>query len=160
MIRLMETAQCSEGPRQGEIFNQLELPNFFMRIEQFNKMYGMPTPNAPVGVSAERRAQFKTMLAKELDELDDVPYGGIEELVALADLFGDLIVYVASEARRCGIPLEAVLQIIMDSNSSKLQADGTALFIDGKLQKGPGYWKPEPKIQLLLESMNVNDHNG
>jgi hypothetical protein len=45
----------------------------------------------------------------------------------------------------------------MDSNASKLQADGTPLFVEGKLQKGPGYWKPEPKIKDLILSMKEQE---
>ena len=47
--------------------------------------------------------------------------------------------------------LEAVLQIIMDSNASKLGADGKPIYdANGKFLKGPNYWKPEPKIRELL----------
>jgi predicted HAD superfamily Cof-like phosphohydrolase len=72
---------------------------------------------------------------------------------ALADLLGDLIVYCASEARRWGIPLEPVLNTIMESNFSKLGADGQPLYDErGKVLKGPNYWKPEPKIEELLKA--------
>ena len=74
-------------------------------------------------------------------------------LTPVADLLGDIVVYCTSEAQRHGIPLPAVLDVIMDSNASKLQADGTPLFIAGKLQKGPGYWKPEAKIEELLRRL-------
>jgi hypothetical protein len=44
-----------------------------------------------------------------------------------------------------------VLQIIMDSNASKLGADGKPIYdANGKFLKGPNYWKPEPKIRELL----------
>lgn len=74
----------------------------------------------------------------------------MEIFTELADLLGDIQVFCASEMKRFDIPLDATLRIIMDSNSSKLQADGTALFVDGKLQKGPNYWKPEPMIEEML----------
>jgi hypothetical protein len=40
----------------------------------------------------------------------------------------------------------------MQSNFSKLGADGKAIISEGKVQKGPGYWKPEPQIKELLRS--------
>ena len=50
-------------------------------------------------------------------------------------------------------PLEDVLDIIMDSNESKLGADGKPIYdANGKFLKGPNYWKPEPKIRALLNS--------
>ena len=80
----------------------------------------------------------------------------LDVAVALADLLGDIIVYCRSEALKYGLPLEDVLDIIMDSNESKLGADGNPIYdANGKFLKGPGYWKPEPKIMALLEARGV-----
>ena len=58
--------------------------------------------------------------------------------VAIADVLGDIIVYCRSEALKYGIPLEEVLDIIMDSNESKLDADGKPIYdANGKFLKGP-----------------------
>ena len=138
------------------------MSDFFQRVKAFNQMYGIPTPGAPFTSRSEVRhrlvEEFLPMLRQEVaegdevvDQLGELPM--IDVLTALADWYGDLIVYCASEMSRHGIPAEAVLSIIMDSNASKLQADGTALLINGKLQKGPNYWKPEPKIKALLDSL-------
>ena len=71
----------------------------------------------------------------------------------LADWLGDIVVYCASEARRWGIPLNRVLNVIMESNFSKLDADGQPIYDErGKVMKGPNYWKPEPKIKEVLDS--------
>ena len=44
-----------------------------------------------------------------------------------------------------------LLAIIRQSNFSKLGADGKPIYDErGKVQKGPGYWKPEPKISEML----------
>jgi len=76
--------------------------------------------------------------------------------VALADLLGDVMVYCRSEALKYGLPLEAVLDVIMDSNESKLGADGKPIYDgNGKFLKGPNYWKPEPKIKALLEARGI-----
>ena len=72
---------------------------------------------------------------------------------AIADLLGDVIVYCRSEALKYGLPLEGVLDVIMDSNESKLGADGNPIYdANGKFLKGPNYWKPEPRIKALLEA--------
>jgi predicted HAD superfamily Cof-like phosphohydrolase len=136
------------------------MSNFFSeRIPAFNDMYKMETIPHNVEAKAARLHQFRNMIANELDEGADIKNmldeRGLENAqVMMADWLGDTIVYCASESLRWGIPIEQVLQIIMDSNASKLQADGSALFIDGKLQKGPGYWKPEPKIKELLDDQS------
>lgn len=40
----------------------------------------------------------------------------------------------------------------MDSNESKLGADGNPIYdANGKFLKGPNYWKPELRIKALLQ---------
>lgn len=56
-----------------------------------------------------------------------------------------------------GIPLEDVLAISMNRNESKLDADGKPIYdLNGKLQKGPNYWKPAPRIKELLQAAVTN----
>jgi predicted HAD superfamily Cof-like phosphohydrolase len=53
------------------------------------------------------------------------------------------------------LPLDQVLAIIMQSNFSKLGADGLPIYDErGKVMKGPNYWKPEPKIQAMLGALS------
>ena len=143
-------------------------------IIKFNAMYGMPVSEVPTLISAQRLKDFKSILAKELNEIDEIiikmeaieegmanDYAPTEEQVtdvqvSLTDLFGDLQVYCASEMVKWGLPLELTLQIIMMSNFSKMGADGKPIYDEqGKLQKGPNYWKPEPRLKLMLEAVAV-----
>jgi predicted HAD superfamily Cof-like phosphohydrolase len=132
-------------------------------IKKFNGIYKLPVNDKPtleVGVPvAERLRAFKNILAEELDEIDEIvtavenKTADIEVLTMLADLLGDIQVYCASEMAKFGLPLDQVLAIIMQSNFSKLGADGKPIYDErGKVQKGPNYWKPEPTIQKLLQS--------
>lgn len=129
-----------------------------------NAMYRLPrneVPTIPADV-ADRLKKFKATLSDEVDEIDEIVASagaGVSQLdlaVAIADLLGDVIVYCRSEALKYGLPLEAVLDIIMDSNQSKLGADGNPIYdANGKFLKGPNYWKPEPKIRELLQSLQA-----
>lgn len=117
------------------------------------------TPTIPENV-VERLVKFKATLIDEVNEIDDIiamTQSGattVDIAVAIADLLGDLTVYCRSEALKYGLPLEEVLNVIMDSNESKLGADGNPIYDqNGKFLKGPGYWKPEPKIQELIEKL-------
>lgn len=132
---------------------------FFNRIKKFNQMYGLNAPGVPTYDEslAFRLTQFKEILQDELNEvdliLDKIKSGEQSEIDILTDLsdwLGDIIVYCSSEMTRHGLPSEDILSIIMDSNDSKLDANGNPIVINGKVQKGPGYWKPEPKIKELL----------
>ena len=132
---------------------------FADRIAQMNAMYKLPAhaaPQIPENV-ADRLKKFKATLLDEVHEIDEIVAQAeagaapLDLAVAIADLLGDVIVYCRSEALKYGLPLEAVLQIIMDSNASKLGADGKPIYdANGKFLKGPNYWKPEPKIRALL----------
>ena len=137
---------------------------FAQRIAAMNAMYRLPVtdrPSLPADV-AERLTKFKATLLDEVHEIDEIvalsKNGGtpLDIAVAIADLLGDIMVYCRSEALKYGLPLEDVLDIIMDSNESKLDANGNPIYDgNGKFLKGPNYWKPEPKIKALLENRAV-----
>lgn len=152
-----QNSLCSIGPPMNR--------NFAKRIAAMNAMYRLSahdTPVIPADV-ADRLLKFKATLMAEVDEVDDIvamAQSGASKLdvaVAIADLLGDVIVYCRSEALKYGLPLEQVLDVIMDSNESKLGADGNPIYDqNGKFLKGPNYWKPEPRIRALLSnSMRV-----
>jgi predicted HAD superfamily Cof-like phosphohydrolase len=134
---------------------------FASRIAAMNAMYKLPArdrPALPADV-ADRLVKFKATLLDEVHEIDEIvnlaERGGsrTDILVAIADLLGDIVVYCRSEALKYGLPLEEVLDVIMDSNESKLGADGKPIYdANGKFLKGPNYWRPEPRIRALLES--------
>jgi predicted HAD superfamily Cof-like phosphohydrolase len=137
---------------------------FAERIALMNAMYKLPAngqPTLPANV-AERLVKFKATLLDEVHEIDDIAAmvdkgaAPADVLVAIADLLGDVMVYCRSEALKYGLPLEQVLDVIMDSNESKLGADGKPIYDgNGKFLKGPNYWKPEPKIKALIEAAGV-----
>lgn len=136
--------------------------SFARRIAAMNAMYKLPASGKPVLPEnvAARLVKFKATLMDEVHEIDEIVAlaeknaSQTDILVAMADLLGDVVVYCRSEALKYGLPLEDVLDIIMDSNESKLGADGKPIYdANGKFLKGPDYWKPEPKIKALLENM-------
>ena len=137
---------------------------FAQRIAAMNAMYKLPAndrPALPADV-ADRLTKFKATLLDEVHEIDEIvalaKNGGAASdiAVAIADLLGDVVVYCRSEALKYGLPLEDVLDIIMDSNESKLGTDGNPIYdANGKFLKGPNYWKPEPKIKALLQALSA-----
>lgn len=142
--------------------------SFEQRIAAMNAMYKLPAndqPSLPANV-ADRLVKFKATLLDEVHEIDEIVKlahdGGstIDIAVAIADVLGDIMVYCRSEALKYGLPLEDVLGVIMDSNESKLGADGNPIYdANGKFLKGPNYWKPEPRIKALLEARGIIDRS-
>lgn len=134
------------------------------RIHAMNEMYKLPVNTTPTLLEdpASKLKKFKATLIDEVHEIDEIVQKikdgepDIDVKVAIADLLGDIIVYCRSEALKYGLPLEEVLDIIMDSNESKLGADGKPIYDqNGKFLKGPNYWKPEPKIKALLSNSDI-----
>jgi predicted HAD superfamily Cof-like phosphohydrolase len=129
-------------------------------------MYQLDSNVEPTLLGPERLRQFHDIISEEVDEGLDLaakyealvgagsPLEADKRLAVLtemSDWLGDLVVYCASEARRWGLPLGGILDVIMQSNFSKLGEDGLPIYDHrGKVMKGPGYWKPEPKIEELL----------
>jgi NTP pyrophosphatase (non-canonical NTP hydrolase) len=138
--------------------------SFAERIAAMNAMYKLPAndrPTLPENVM-DRLVKFKATLLDEVHEIDEIVSlakdggGALDIAVAVADVLGDIMVYCRSEALKYGLPLEEVLDIIMDSNESKLDGNGNPIYDgNGKFLKGPNYWKPEPKIRALLEQRGV-----
>jgi predicted HAD superfamily Cof-like phosphohydrolase len=145
------------------------MTTFFENIKRFNDMYSLssldrPPQDGQVFDFKERLANFKSIIQEEVEEADGIlknyaynpqdPDAELKFLTDLSDWLGDMIVYCASEARRFGLPTEQILQVIMDSNFSKLGPDGQPIYDErGKVMKGPNYWKPEPKIENLLREI-------
>ena len=150
---------CCERLTNGD---GLMSKSFRDRIQTMNEMYKLPIHETPhlFPDAEDRLLKFKRTLLDEVAEIDDIAEqirrgeDAIDVQVAIADLLGDVIVYCRSEAMKYGIPLEAVLELIMDSNESKLGSDGKPIYDEnGKFLKGPNYWKPEPQIKQLLASL-------
>ena len=137
---------------------------FAHRIAAMNAMYKLPAHHAPAVPAdvADRLVKFKATLIDEVHEIDEIVQlaksgaSPLDVAVAIADVLGDIMVYCRSEALKYGLPLEDVLDIIMDSNESKLGADGKPIYdANGKFLKGPNYWKPESRIKALLAARGV-----
>ena len=130
------------------------MATFVERISQMNKTFEVPTNDTPTDMGASRIQQFHKVLSEEVNELlEALPESpdGSSNMVAYADCLGDIVVYVFSEAERWGIPLDAVLHAILDSQDSKL-VDGKPVWAPdrSKFIKGPNYQPPESAILEIL----------
>jgi predicted HAD superfamily Cof-like phosphohydrolase len=128
---------------------------FSEQITQFNSMYRLPTSDTPtlsqVGDWKNRLVSFKKTIGDEVTEVDDIVSAvdaeDIDTLTNIADWLGDLQVYAASEMAKFGLDNDVILDIIMRSNFSKQNTDGSTSYDEhGKVLKGPNYYKPEPEI--------------
>lgn len=136
------------------------MSTFPTQIKAMHQMYGLDINSVPTTESSDGRSlnkrldTFHSILSEEVGEIYDinaVRSEGLDSLVEIADVLGDIIVYCHSEALKYGIPMFEVLNIIMESNLSKLGADGLPIKdARGKVLKGPNFFSPEPRIRELL----------
>ncbi len=136
------------------------------RIVDFNQMYNLGTFQEPE--LPGRLVNFLKIIRDEVSEGDELleklrkgKIEGYDAYTELADWLGDMIVFCASEMLRHGIPVMSTLDIIMDSNESKLGEGGKPIHDPetGKVLKGPNYWKPEPMIKKMLMALAASNGN-
>jgi len=138
--------------------------NFLEDVKKMTTLYGQPKNEKPTLLGVKQLENFKSVLSEEVNEVDEIiklykskenninDEDKVAVLTELADWLGDIIVYCSNEATKYGINLENVLDIIMQSNFSKMGADGKPIKDErGKFLKGPNYWKPEPKISEFFK---------
>lgn len=139
------------------------MSDFFRRIKEMNEVMKIGNPSKLKDLGLKRIIQFRTIINDEVKEVDDVieksqigPHDSSvtasESLVDYFDWLSDMIVYSASEMVRWGVDPDHILQLVMDSQESKLDENGEPIHCPetGKFLKGPNYQAPEPMIRAYL----------
>ena len=107
------------------------------------------SPKANLGVS---KNQLRFVLMKEENE-EYFEAAQNNDLVEVADALGDMLYILCGTIIEHGLQhkIEAVFEEIQLSNMSKLGEDGQPIYReDGKVLKGPKYFKPN--IESILNS--------
>ena len=108
----------------------------------FHTAFGAPVAEGAPTLTFDRAGLRHDLIAEEYEEFVDAFYAG--DLVGVADALADLTYVIYGFALEAGIPLDDVLREVHESNMSKLREDGTPLLrYDGKILKGPNYFKPD-----------------
>lgn len=107
-------------------------------------------PRADLGES-KNRLRFNLMKEENEEYLEAVTKN---DLVEIADALGDMLYILCGTIIEHGLQhkIEEVFDEIQRSNMSKLGEDGQPIFReDGKVMKGPNYFKPDFS-KILLSS--------
>ena len=129
---------------------------FLDKITKFNEMYNLRINDKPTDIGYDALVNMADIIKEEAKEFDDIinnyKIESIDTLTDIADILGDLVVYCFTFAKQWGIPLDRVIEVIMESNFSKLGDDGKPIHDErGKVCKGPDYLKPEPRIKEIIK---------
>jgi len=107
------------------------------------------TPKASLGIE-KNMLRYKLMREENEEYLEAA---NEDDLIEVADALGDMLYILCGTIIEHGLQhkIEEVFDEIQRSNMSKLGEDGEPIYReDGKVLKGPNYFKP--KIQEILES--------
>ena len=114
----------------------------FEKVRIFMKTYGQEVKDK-AGFSDARTNKLRIDLIKEeLDELTEAMQD--ENLLEVADALTDILYVTYGAGHAFGIDLDKCFEEVQNSNMSKLGEDGKPIYNeDGKVMKGPNYFKPD-----------------
>lgn len=116
-------------------------------VELFHRSFGLGINQAPVANLGEEKNLLRfNLMDEENREYMEAATNG--DLVEVADALGDMLYILCGTILEHGMQykIEEVFEEIQRSNMSKLGADGKPIYReDGKVLKGPNYFKPDIK---------------
>jgi predicted HAD superfamily Cof-like phosphohydrolase len=113
-------------------------------VKIFHETYGLGVSNEMIADLGKLKNELRYNLMKEENEeyLEAVENN---DIVEIADALGDMLYILCGTILEHGLQnkIEEVFDEIQRSNMSKLDADGKPIYReDGKVMKGPNYFKP------------------
>ena len=120
-------------------------------MAEFHDAFGIESANAPVVSLPEQTVLLRHNLMKEENE-EYLEAAQNKDLVEVADALGDMLYILCGTILSHGMQhkITEVFNEIQRSNMSKLGSDGKPIYReDGKVLKGPNYFKPN--IASILE---------
>ena len=121
-------------------------------VHEFHSAVGLGINTNPTGDLGENKNMLRYNLMKEENEeyLEAVTNN---DIVEIADALGDMLYILCGTIIEHGLQdkMESVFDEIQRSNMSKLGHDGKPIYReDGKVLKGPNYFKPNFEEILKL----------
>jgi len=120
-------------------------------VQKFHEAFGLGMKDEPTANLDMKKNLLRYELMREENE-EYLEAANNNDLVEVADALGDMLYILCGTIIEHGMQhkIEAVFNEIQRSNMSKLGADGKPIYReDGKVLKGPNYFKPN--ILKILE---------
>ena len=116
-------------------------------VTSFHKAYSIGIEHSPTVSLPENISLLRFNLMKEENE-EYIEAAKKGDLIEVGDALGDMLYILCGTIITHGFQakIEAIFDEIQRSNMSKLDEKGRAIFReDGKVMKGPNYFKPDLK---------------
>jgi len=120
-------------------------------VEAFHNAFGITNRETPIAFTNDKEIKLRfDLMAEENEEYLEAAKNN--DLIEVADALGDMLYILCGTILSHGMQhkIETVFNEIQKSNMSKLGADQKPIYReDGKVMKGPNYFKPN--IKAILE---------
>ena len=116
-------------------------------VKDFHDTFGLSYNDSPTVDLEKKIIELRYNLMKEETE-EHIEAARKNDIIEVADALGDMLYILCGTIIEHGMSdiIEDVFDEIQKSNMSKLGEDGNPIFReDGKVMKGPNYFKPDFK---------------
>ena len=114
----------------------------FQKVKNFMETFGQEVKLRPSLSSNKINTLRYNLIKEELDEFKQALDNN--NLLEVADALTDILYVTYGAGHAFGINLDACFEEVQNSNMSKLGSDGKPIYNDqGKVMKGPNYFKPD-----------------
>ena len=120
-------------------------------VQEFHEAFGLGVQQEPIAKLSDSKLKLRFDLMAEENE-EYLEAAKENNLIEVADALGDMLYILCGTILEHGMQhkIEAVFNEIQLSNMSKLGVNGMPIYReDGKVMKGPNYFKPN--ITKILE---------
>jgi len=128
------------------------MKNKIAAVNDFHKAFDLGIKNNPTADLGIKKNLLRYELMREENE-EYLEAANNNDIVEVADALGDMLYILCGTIIEHGMQekIEEVFNEIQRSNMSKLGADNKPIYReDGKVLKGPNYFKPD--IKTILDS--------
>ncbi len=123
-----------------------------LAVKEFHKAFKLDYLDKPKADLGMDKNKLRFNLMKEENE-EYLEAANNNDMVEVADALGDMLYILCGTIIEHGMEhkIDEIFREIQNSNMSKLDADGSPIYReDGKVLKGPNYFKPD--IEGILNS--------
>lgn len=127
------------------------MKNKLKAVKEFHEAFGLGVHKKPTAKLPNEKIKLRHRLMAEENE-EYLTAAKNNDLVEVADALGDMLYILCGTILEHGMQykIEEVFNEIQKSNMSKLGENGKPIYReDGKVMKGPNYFKPN--IKSILE---------
>ncbi len=128
------------------------MKNKIKAVQEFHEAFGLGVQQQPIANLSMQKLKLRFDLMDE-ENKEYLEAAENNDLVEVADALGDMLYILCGTILEHGMQhkIEEVFNEIQRSNMSKLGADGKPIYReDGKVMKGPNYFKPN--IESILNT--------